>query len=293
MRTALTSDARNRQLSYTLMMSAAAPCSCVPDRYTKQLSCLQANKPAAASAQITDFFSQQKNPAASTTASAKGTSELPAVAKPNRPFKGLASLSQPGQKGHVPAHHSFRSSLQSETQPDLAAQNQPGWQQSLVSSQGPEIEAGSSHDAELAELHASSASAELLLQSPYARRLRQAEKAQADSLSQQQPSLLLDSPPEALENEVPVLSNRPGQHGSGLTGGGLCGNAFRAAQSSKDPHGAQSPESSGGLFARLGSHRSPKRGAAADSQEVIVISPDSQTPDDLENNLLSASPAKR
>lgn len=273
--------------------SAAGPYSCVPDSYTKQLSCLQANKPAAASAQITDFFSQQKNPAASTTASAKGTNELPAVAKSNRPFKGLASLSQPGQKGSAPAHQSFRSSLQSQTQPGLAAQNQPGWQQSLVSSQGPETEAGSSHDAEPEELQAFSTNAELSLQSPYARRLRQEEKAQTDSLSQQQPSLLLDSPPEALESEVPGLSNRAGQCGSGLTGGGLCGDASRAAQSSRDAHGAQSPDSPGGLFARLGSHRSPKRGAAADSQEVIVISPDSQTQDELEINLLSASPAKR
>ena len=259
---------------------------------TKQLSCLQANKPAAASAQITDFFSQQKNPAASTTASAKGTSELPAVAKPNRPFKGLASLSQPGHKGPVPAHHSFRSSLQSQAQPDLAAQNQPGWQQSFVSSQGPETEAGSSHDAEPEELQAFSTSAELSLQSPYARRLRQEEKAQADSLSQQQPSLLLDSPPEAFEDEVRDLSCRAGQHGTSLAGG-LCGDASWAAQSSIGAHGVQSPDSPGGLFARLGSHRSPKRGAAADSHEVIVISPDSQTQDELEINLLSASPAKR
>jgi len=47
------------------------------------------------------------------------------------------------------------------------------------------------------------------------------------------------------------------------------------------------------LTAQLDVHASPKRPSTAYSEDVIVISPESQVQDDVEINLLSPSPAKR
>ena len=200
---------------------------------------------------------------------------------------------------------------------DRGAQSRPALNQfsvsTLSSSRTPGRQAGSSHDAELEELLAVNVTQDLLLQSPCARQLKQQANAHTESRLQSQSSkstMIYHLPAELQEDHLPGGSRIPGQfvdsprveqHGNSLRAGQFVGSSTaaqgggspREGRYGNSPRAGQSAESPAAMTARLGVHRSPKRNAGACKEEVIVISPDSQSQEDLEINLLSPSPVKR
>ncbi len=176
-----------------------------------------------------------------------------------------------------------RSSQGAQAEPDLAAQNRPEPDTSTTGDRVPEKAASSSHDAELERLEAYTASQELVLRSPYAWRLRQQEQQPTDSQAPRQSALMYDSPVDLQEAEQPGLSWNAVQSGTSLRAGQL--DTAPASRQSAGIPDAEAP--------RLDVHRSPKRNARVYNKNLIVISPDSQTHEGLEIDLLSPSPAKR
>jgi len=280
-------------------------------------SCLQAGKPA--SAPITNYFSQQKHPAAiSTVLVRKDGTDVIELPQPSRPSKGLASMAQPpqaaqnsppqngpaqnspAQNSPAPPGQSRRVDLGAEAEPDLMAHNSLGLGGSLSSRHPPETAAGSRHDAQLEQLLAYTASQELALQSPYAS-LRQQDTAQAEIPMQRHSTVLYNAQTQSHQVEEANLSSRGGLHGShamarqfvaspraGQVDDQFRNGRVRGMSSAGHYHGTPNA-----LTAQLDVHASPKRPSTAYSEDVIVISPESQVQDDVEINLLSPSPAKR
>ncbi len=285
--------------------------------------CLQASKPA--SAPITNYFSQQKHPAAISSALVKkdGTDAMEGT-QPSRPSKGLASMTQPwlaaqnsparnsparnSPARNSPARNSpalpgqsRRVNLGAEAEPDLMAHSSLGLSGSLASRHPPETAAGSRHDAHFEQLLAYTASQELALQSPYARHLRQQDTAQAETPLQRRSTVLYNAQTESHQVEEASVSSRAGLHDRHAMAGQIVASP-RAGQIDDQCRegrvvGMSSPDHCHGtpyaLTAQLDVHTTPKRPSTAHSEGVIVISPDSQGQDDVEINLLSPSPAKR
>jgi len=271
-------------------------------------SCLQASKPA--SAPIANYFSQQKHPAAiSTVLARKDSADVTERTQPSRPSKGLASMAQPpqaaqsgpSQNGPAPSGQSGRVKLGADAEPDLMAHNSPGLGGSLSSRHPPETAAGSSHDTQLEQLLAYTASQEPALQSPYASRLRQQDRAQAETPLQRHSTVLYDAQTESHQVGEPSVSSRGGLYDShamarqfvaspraGQVDDQFRNGRVRGMSSAGHYHGTPNA-----LTAQLDVHASPKRPSTAYSEDVIVISPESQVQDDVEINLLSPSPAKR
>ena len=276
-------------------------------------SCLQASKPA--SAPITNYFSQQKHPAAISSALArKGGTDVPEHAHPCRPSKGLASMAQPwqaaqnspaqngpAQNGPAASGQSRRVNLGAEAEPDLMAHNSLGLGGSLSSRHSPETAAGSRHDTQLEQLLAYTANQELASQSPYASRLRQQDTVQAETPLQRHSTGLYNMQTKSHQVEEASVSSRAGLHDSHAMArqfvasprAGQVDDRIRegrvAGMSSPD-HRHGTPNA---LTALLDVHSTPKRPSSTHSEGVIVTSPESQGQDDVEINLLSPSPAKR
>jgi len=242
--------------------------------------------------------------------------ELP---QPSRPSKGLASMAQPpqaaqnsppqtgpaqnspAQNSPAPPGQSRRVDLGAEAEPDLMAHNSLGLGGSLSSRHPPETAAGSRHDAQLKQLLAYTASQELALQSPYASRLRQQDTAQAEIPLQRHSTVLYNAQTQSHQVEEANLSSRGGLHGSHAMARQFVASPRagpnedqiregRVAGMSSPDHCLGAPSA---LTAPQDVHTAPKRPSTAHSEDVIVISPESQGQDDLEINLLSPSPAKR
>ena len=272
-------------------------------------SCLQAGKPA--SAPITNYFSQQKHPAAiSTGLVRKDGTDVTEHAQPSRPSKGLASMAQPPQAAQngpaqnhparnspAPPGQSRRVNLGAEAELDLLAHSSRGLDGSL-SSRHPETAAGSRHDAQLEQLLAYTASQ---LQSPYARHLKQQDKAQAETPLQRHSAVLHNAQAESDQIQEAIVSNRAGPYDSHAMAGqfvaspraGHIDDQFREGRGRGLSGAGQCHGSPNALTAPQNVHTTPKRPSPAHSKDLIVISPESQVQDDLEINLLSPSPAKR
>ncbi len=212
-----------------------------------------------------------------------------------------AAQNGPAQNGPAPPGQSRRVKLGAEAEPDLMAHNSLGLGGSLSSRHPPETAAGSSHDAQLEQLLAYTASQELALQSPYAGRVRQQDKAQAETPLQRHSTVLYNAQTESHKVEEANMSSQGGLYDSHAMArqfvasprAGQIDDQFRegrvAGMSSPDHcHGT-----SNALTAPLDVHTTPKRPSTAYSEDVIVISPESEVQDDVEINLLSPSPAKR
>lgn len=271
-------------------------------------SCLQASKPA--SAPITNYFSQQKHPAAiSKVLVRKDDTDATELAQPSRPSKGLASMAQPLQAAQnsppwanpAPPGRSGRVNLSAEPEPDLMALSRASLSESVSRRLPAETAAGSSHDAQLEQLLAYTASQELELQLPHASRVRQQDKSQAETPLQRHLTVLYNTQIESHQVEEPCVSSRTGLDDShamasqfvGSPRAGQLDDQFREGRVEGMSNAGHCQATPNALTAQLDVHTTPKRPTAANSEDVIVISPESQVQDDVEVDLLSPSPAKR
>ena len=212
-----------------------------------------------------------------------------------------AAQNSPPQTGPAPPGQFGRVNLGAEAEPDLMAHNSSGLGGSLSSRHPPETAAKSRHDAQLEQLLAYTASQELALQSPYAIRVRQQDKAQAETPLQRHSPVLYNAITESHQVEQPSVSSRSGLYDSHAMArqfaasprAGQIDDQFREER----VRGMSSPGncdgSSSACTAPVDVHSPPKRPSTAHSEGVIVISPESEVQDDVEINLLSPSPAKR
>ncbi|DBB04272.1 TPA: hypothetical protein ACH3X1_012770 [Trebouxia sp. C0004] len=259
----------------------------------------KASKPA--SAPITNYFSQQKHPAAiSTVLVRKDSTDVTERTQPSRPSKGLASMAQPWQaaqnrppqSGPASLGPSGRVNLGAEADPDLMAHNSPGLGGPLSSRHPPETAAGSSRDAQLEQLLTYTASQELALQSPYARHLTQQDKAQAETSLQRHSTVLHNAQTESHQVEEASVSSRGGLHDCHAMARQFVASP-RARQIDDQFREGRIAGVSNARHCHGTANVSPKHPSIAYREEVIVISPESQVRDDVEIDLLSPSPAKR
>ncbi|KAA6428448.1 MAG: flap endonuclease GEN protein 1 [Trebouxia sp. A1-2] len=268
----------------------------------------KASKPA--SAPITNYFSQQKHPAAiSKVLVRKDDTDATELAQPSRPSKGLASMAQPLQAAQnsppwanpAPPGRSGRVNLSAEPEPDLMALSRASLSESVSRRLPAETAAGSSHDAQLEQLLAYTASQELELQLPHASRVRQQDKSQAETPLQRHLTVLYNTQIESHQVEEPCVSSRTGLDDShamasqfvGSPRAGQLDDQFREGRVEGMSNAGHCQATPNALTAQLDVHTTPKRPTAANSEDVIVISPESQVQDDVEVDLLSPSPAKR
>ena len=271
-------------------------------------------------ASITSYYSQQKKPASTAAVPTKHIADTAEQIREARPPRGLASASAGGlasasaamdprqtvavgKAAGQPEDDSWNSGSRLAT----AALPQPEVNSSMPSRSLAQPHADTSSVGLRRQLSHSNSCDDLLLQSPYAMRLRVQEKNAAthksgvtlpyqtgsDHEAEEEaggtnhaaaqhldchPSTFADSSSEGEQRQGNAAARRPGhwlakEHLSHSPG-----------HLPKSPHAEAAPAE---LFT------SPKRTARSYQEESIVISPSSESQEDLEICLLSPSPAKR
>ena len=236
---------------------------------------------------MTSFYSQQKKPTAQATLSAKPSAhdsllEQPAVHLPRGLAAAPASVPQP----HPSSQQQQQQQMSSDTQHLMKGDSTDDHEeeQSFFTKQLLMGRTGAQN-----HVHGQSQTPKsrgtMLYHLPPDSGGSEDHRGASESAGQLGAGLTANGPTAGLINDSPRA--RPSQEGPDVLSAGVTGSLGAVPRSPIGRAVPGSPDRSTALYA------SPKRTAGACNEEVIVISPDSQTQEDVEINLLSCSPLKR
>lgn len=305
-------------------------------------NCFSTNVQAAkGTASITSFYSQQKKSANTAALPSKDTLDMPELLREARPPRGLAAATGggtrtvgavagwPGGGGPggalggatpvpqprqgplrgMPASRPADDSWQSAFKPGSTALSRPRSDCNVPAQSAAHLQAEtSSADVLKQQTSDSNVEDDLLLQSPYAMRLRQQQGGQATELRQMHSSSSEPSREDADANPWTHTGDQP-DHCCAVD---LAGSSPRAKQHQDKPAAKQhqhrplgghfeignslghAPRSPDAVAARVQLFNSPKRSIRpCEEEKPLTILSDSQSQEEWEISLLSPSPAKR